>query len=248
MAAATIVDGVCDGRARVVIGWEAKALDVLSRLAGLGVSGSWPPRFAGSSRGRTSADELIEVVEHLIEFLFHAWDFTRATGREVVASALLSDYSFGGGRQDDHAGSVRLRDIRRPGNRSRCPNPRSADRVDGLSTGRPRIRKPTNLRTAMPKKTEYAQGTPNWVDLQTTDQSAAKQFYSSLFGWSYDDRPMPDGGAVYAMATVNGEAVAAIARCRRVHPRAGRRCGTPTWRSTTSTRQSTRSHPRAGRC
>ena len=29
----------------------------------------------------------------------------------------------------------------------------------------------------MPKKTEYAQGTPNWVDLQTTDQSAAKQFY-----------------------------------------------------------------------
>ena len=49
----------------------------------------------------------------------------------------------------------------------------------------------------MPKTTEYAQGTPNWVDLQTTDQSAAKQFYSSLFGWSYDDQPMPDGGAVY---------------------------------------------------
>ena len=63
----------------------------------------------------------------------------------------------------------------------------------------------------MPKTTEYAQGTPNWVDLQTTDQSAAKQFYSSLFGWSYDDQPMPDGGAVYAMATVNGETVAAIA-------------------------------------
>ena len=36
MAAATIVDGVCDGRARVVIGWEAKALDALSRLTGLG--------------------------------------------------------------------------------------------------------------------------------------------------------------------------------------------------------------------
>jgi uncharacterized protein len=62
----------------------------------------------------------------------------------------------------------------------------------------------------MPKRTEYAQGTPNWVDLQTTDQSAAKQFYASLFGWSYDDSPMPDGG-VYSMATVNGETVAAIA-------------------------------------
>src|ERR1700741_5597353 len=62
----------------------------------------------------------------------------------------------------------------------------------------------------MPQITQYAQGTPNWVDLQTTDQSAAKQFYASLLGWSYDDNPMPQG-AVYAMATVNGETVAAIA-------------------------------------
>jgi predicted enzyme related to lactoylglutathione lyase len=62
----------------------------------------------------------------------------------------------------------------------------------------------------MPKKTEYAQGTPCWVDLQTTDPSAAKEFYASLFGWSYDDQPMPHGG-VYSMAMVNGETVAAIA-------------------------------------
>src|ERR1700753_4428227 len=63
----------------------------------------------------------------------------------------------------------------------------------------------------MPKLSHYAQGTPNWVDLQTTDQSAAKQFYESLLGWSYDDNPMPDGGAVYSMATVKGDTVAAIA-------------------------------------
>jgi uncharacterized protein len=62
----------------------------------------------------------------------------------------------------------------------------------------------------MPQISQYAQGTPNWVDLQTTDQSAAKQFYGSLLGWSYDDNPMPQGG-VYSMATVNGETVAAIA-------------------------------------
>src|ERR1700756_1335153 len=62
----------------------------------------------------------------------------------------------------------------------------------------------------MPKLSQYAQGTPNWVDLQTTDQSAAKQFYASLLGWSYDDNPMPQGG-VYSMATVNGKTVAAIA-------------------------------------
>jgi short-subunit dehydrogenase len=36
LAAATIVDGVARGRPRVVIGWEAKTLDVLSRLTGSG--------------------------------------------------------------------------------------------------------------------------------------------------------------------------------------------------------------------
>ncbi|QRY47428.1 SDR family oxidoreductase [Mycolicibacterium boenickei] len=34
MAARTIVDGVAKGHARVVIGWEAKALDVLARILG----------------------------------------------------------------------------------------------------------------------------------------------------------------------------------------------------------------------
>jgi uncharacterized protein len=62
----------------------------------------------------------------------------------------------------------------------------------------------------MPKLSQYAQGTPNWVDLQTTDPSAAKHFYASLLGWSFDDSPMPQGG-VYSMAMVNGETVAAIA-------------------------------------
>jgi uncharacterized protein len=62
----------------------------------------------------------------------------------------------------------------------------------------------------MPKKTEYEQGTPSWVDLQTTDQDAGKKFYAALLGWSYDDRPMPQGGT-YSMALVNGETVAAIA-------------------------------------
>ncbi len=63
----------------------------------------------------------------------------------------------------------------------------------------------------MPKKTEYAQGTPNWTDLQTTDQSDAKRFYGSLLGWTFEDQPSP-GGSVYAMAKLNGEDVAAIAQ------------------------------------
>ncbi len=62
----------------------------------------------------------------------------------------------------------------------------------------------------MPKRTEYAPGTPSWVDLQTTDQSAAKSFYSGLFGWTYDDQPIDDN-TVYSMAELQGEHVAAIA-------------------------------------
>jgi uncharacterized protein len=62
----------------------------------------------------------------------------------------------------------------------------------------------------MPVRTSYAQGTPNWVDLQTTDQPAAKAFYAGLFGWTYDDQPMGEG-AVYSMAKLGDQDVAAIA-------------------------------------
>ncbi len=62
----------------------------------------------------------------------------------------------------------------------------------------------------MPARESYAQGTPNWVDLQTTDQAAAKAFYGGLFGWTYDDQPM-DAGAVYSIAKIGDGQVAAIA-------------------------------------
>jgi predicted enzyme related to lactoylglutathione lyase len=62
----------------------------------------------------------------------------------------------------------------------------------------------------MPARESYAQGTPNWVDLQTTDQAAAKAFYRGVFGWTYDDQPM-DAGAVYSIAKIGDGQVAAIA-------------------------------------
>ena len=62
----------------------------------------------------------------------------------------------------------------------------------------------------MPTRDSYPQGTPNWVDLQTTDQAAAKAFYTGVFGWSYDDQPM-EGDAVYSIARIGDESVAAIA-------------------------------------
>ena len=62
----------------------------------------------------------------------------------------------------------------------------------------------------MPTRSSYTEGTPNWVDLQTTDVDAAKAFYRAVFGWAFDDNPMPDG-ATYSIATVDGQSVAAIA-------------------------------------
>jgi predicted enzyme related to lactoylglutathione lyase len=61
----------------------------------------------------------------------------------------------------------------------------------------------------MPERTSYAQGTPSWVDLPTTDQAAAKAFYAGLFGWTYDDQPM-DEGQIYSLALLRGQQVAAI--------------------------------------
>ena len=82
----------------------------------------------------------------------------------------------------------------------------------------------------MPNRTVYAQGTPNWVDLQTTDtRRPRKTFYGRLFGWDYDDQPMPQGGA-YSMATLRGRAssrdrLAVTGKWSLLVPR---RCGTPT--------------------
>ena len=63
----------------------------------------------------------------------------------------------------------------------------------------------------MPKIESYKQGTPSWTDLATTDQDAAKRFYSDLFGWTYEDNAMEDmGGMVYSMAVSDGSYAGAI--------------------------------------
>jgi hypothetical protein len=48
-----------------------------------------------------------------------------------------------------------------------------------------------------------------WVELGTTDQPAAKKFYSELFGWAINDVPMgPD--SFYTMLQLNGRDAAAL--------------------------------------
>jgi uncharacterized protein len=64
----------------------------------------------------------------------------------------------------------------------------------------------------MPERKSYASGTPNWVDVQTSDQAAAKQFYGELFGWVYNDQPIDEAnGVYYSIATLGGLDVGAIA-------------------------------------
>ena len=41
----------------------------------------------------------------------------------------------------------------------------------------------------MSRVTEYAAGTPCWVELATPDLEAAKTFYTALFGWGYEFGP-----------------------------------------------------------
>jgi uncharacterized protein len=81
----------------------------------------------------------------------------------------------------------------------------------------------------------YAQGTPCWADLQTTDTDGAKAFYGGLFGWIFDDQPMPQG-PTYSMGRIDGRSVAAIApQTAEMTAQASRPRGTSTWPSTTST-------------
>jgi predicted enzyme related to lactoylglutathione lyase len=61
----------------------------------------------------------------------------------------------------------------------------------------------------MPTMTSYAPGNFCWCELVTTDQKAAKDFYSKLFGWGITDSPMgPD--AFYTMLDIDGKNVGAL--------------------------------------
>lgn len=61
----------------------------------------------------------------------------------------------------------------------------------------------------MQEVTQYPSGTFCWVELATTDAAAAKQFYTSLFGWQANDIPIgPD--MVYTMLLLEGKDVAAL--------------------------------------
>jgi uncharacterized protein len=61
----------------------------------------------------------------------------------------------------------------------------------------------------MGERTSYPPGTFSWAELATSDADAAKAFYTQLFGWEYEDNPVPDD-QVYSMARRDGHHVAAL--------------------------------------
>jgi predicted enzyme related to lactoylglutathione lyase len=63
--------------------------------------------------------------------------------------------------------------------------------------------------TAPQTQMEHAPGTFCWIELATTDATAAKKFYGELFGWEVQDNPVgPD--MVYTMLKLNGKDVGAL--------------------------------------
>ena len=61
----------------------------------------------------------------------------------------------------------------------------------------------------MGERTSHPPGTFSWAELATSDADGAKAYYSSLFGWEHDDRPVGDG-QVYSMARRDGKTAAAL--------------------------------------
>jgi uncharacterized protein len=72
----------------------------------------------------------------------------------------------------------------------------------------------------MGERTSHAPGTFSWTDLATSDPDGAKRFYTELFGWEYEDQPMPEeaGGGVYTMLRKDGKDVAALFQGREGMP------------------------------
>jgi predicted enzyme related to lactoylglutathione lyase len=69
----------------------------------------------------------------------------------------------------------------------------------------------------MGERDKHEQGSFSWTDLSTPDAEASKDFYGVLFGWEFEDNPIPDGG-VYVMARLGGRAAAAMFETSERHP------------------------------
>src|SRR6516225_8952722 len=65
---------------------------------------------------------------------------------------------------------------------------------------------PSCYTSAMANIDKHAPGSFCWIELGTTDQNAAKTFYTSLFGWTVQDFPMGPGQS-YSMFNLDNRNV-----------------------------------------
>ena len=63
----------------------------------------------------------------------------------------------------------------------------------------------------MPERDGFPAGVPAWVDSSQPDVDGATAFYGALFGWQFSERGGAGADARYAVATLEGKSVAAIA-------------------------------------
>jgi len=68
----------------------------------------------------------------------------------------------------------------------------------------------------MPVIEKYEPGMFCWIELATKDAAASKTFYTSLFGWTAKDMPIPDG--VYTMWQKNGHDLGAMYQSKDIPP------------------------------
>jgi predicted enzyme related to lactoylglutathione lyase len=72
----------------------------------------------------------------------------------------------------------------------------------------------------MGERDRHEPGTFSWTDLSTPDADGARDFYGALFGWEFEDAPIPEeaGGGVYRMAKIDGRSAAAMYESSERHP------------------------------
>ncbi|HET6563581.1 MAG TPA: VOC family protein [Marmoricola sp.] len=63
----------------------------------------------------------------------------------------------------------------------------------------------------MPEPRTYPEGVPSWVDVEEPDLEAAEAFYAGLFGWAFEDVTPVGSPTRYAVAQLDGLAVAGLA-------------------------------------
>jgi predicted enzyme related to lactoylglutathione lyase len=62
----------------------------------------------------------------------------------------------------------------------------------------------------LPERDGYIPGVPCWIDTSQPDPEAVLHFYSSLFGWEFEDAMPPDSGGKYFIGRIRGGDVAAV--------------------------------------